>query len=137
MPTTYECEAIQNSIDPMGAKISLPCMWAAIFGYSNSQIGVAPAPAQSVWMVPPVSGVDAQQTVNALLDQQLVDQQAVNAGNVQSTWLDSLLGTGGGIADNLSKLPSANSLLLLVLGVVAVVVVMPMISDGGPRRYGR
>src|ERR1035437_7482603 len=122
MPTTYECEAIQNSIDPMSAKISLPCMWAAIFGYSNSQIGVAPAPPQSVWTTPPASGVDATQTVTALVDQQLVDQQTVNAASVGSTWLDSLLGTGSSVINS----SSISGLMLLVLGVVAVGVVLPM-----------
>lgn len=135
MATRSYCDGMRQQTTILGTGIYPPsCMWAAIFGYDSPTLAVPGSPPQSVWTVPPVSGADAQQTVNALVDQQLIDQQAINSVNVQSTWLDRLLGTGGSIANNL---PSASSLMYLVLGVVAVALIIPMTSDGGPRRYGR
>src|ERR1017187_7026237 len=83
--TTYECEAIQNSMDPMSAHVSLPCMWAAIFGYSNSEIGVPPAPTGAALTVPPASGQSAAELAQSLSDQQVAAQQAINAAGVQSS----------------------------------------------------
>src|SRR5271157_289030 len=96
--TTYECEAIQNSIDPMSAHVSLPCMWAAIFGYSNSEIAVPPAPTGAALTVPPASGEDAAALAQSLADQQLKAQQAINASGVQSSLWDEIAGGTYGAA---------------------------------------
>jgi hypothetical protein len=42
--------------------------------------------------LPPANGEDAQATVDALINQQLRDQQARNAAGVDSTWIDSAAG---------------------------------------------
>jgi hypothetical protein len=84
-----------------------------------------------VLTVPPASGEEAQATVDALLDQQLRDQQALNAAGVQSSWLDRASSQLVAAGDSLSS----PWLLLgaLGLGVFALVAV----GGGSPRRYGR
>jgi|ERR1019366_2824732 hypothetical protein len=125
MPTLTECQALQqtNTFFP-----SLSCMWGSWFGYSLPTVGVAPAPSQAVWTTPPATGVDAQATVDSLLNDQLVAQQNVNASNVGSTWLDTVFGG----ASNYINTPS-------MLGVLVIVGVLGFAYIGGssPRRYGR
>jgi hypothetical protein len=102
-------------------------------------LSVAPprAPSGDVLTVPPASGVDAQATVDALLDQQMRDQQALDADGVKSSWLDSLasdvVDTGDAITN--PKLGGVSAWVWLVggLGLFAVVAM----GGGKPRRYGR
>jgi hypothetical protein len=84
--------------------------------------------------VPPASAADAQATVDALVNQQLVDQQALNAGAVQSTWWDTLTGNTAAAGSGVSNLLStAFPWILAGLGVFAMVAM----GGGSARRYGR
>ena len=134
--TTYECEAIQNGLDPMGAHVSLPCMWAAIFGYSNSEIGVPPAPTGAALTTPPASGQSAAELAQSLSNQQVAAQQAINAAAVQSSLLDQ---AASGIVDTTNSLTdSLTSLLPWILGVAGLLVFgMVTMGGGSARRYGR
>src|ERR1019366_8423474 len=107
--TTYECQAIQESSDPMSAHVSLPCMWAAIFGYSNSEIAVPPAPTGAALTVPPASGADAAALAQSLSDQQVAAQQAINAQGVQSSLVDQ---ASSGIVDTASAVTGSLSAAL-------------------------
>jgi len=134
--TTYECEAIQDSSDPMSAKVSLPCMWAAIFGYSNSEIAVPAAPTGTALTTPPASGADAAALAQSLSDQQVAAQQAINASNVQSTWLDQL--SSGIVDDVINPLTNPGGLSWLVWGAIGIgVFAVVAYSGGSARRYGR
>jgi hypothetical protein len=89
-----------------------------------------------VLTVPPASGVDAQVTVDALLNQQVVDQNALNAGVVTSSWWDSL--TGGTYAAASGVTSGLTSYLPWILGGLGLIVVMGSFAGGGSaRRYGR
>ena len=134
--TTYECQAVQDSSDPMSAKISLPCMWAAIFGYSNSEIAVPPAPTGAALTVPPASGQSAAQLAQSLSDQQVAAQQAINAAGVQSSLADQ---AASGIVDTTNSLTdSLTSLLPWILGAAGLLVFgMVTMGSGSARRYGR
>jgi len=134
--TTYECQAIQDSSDPMSAHFSLPCMWAAIFGYSNSEIGVAPAPTGAALTVPPASGTDAAALAQSLSDQQVAAQQAVNAAGVQTNVLDQ---AASAIVDTTTSLTdSLTSALPWILGAVGVgIFALVAFGGGSARRYGR
>jgi hypothetical protein len=98
---------------------------------------VAPpgAPTGDVLTVPPASGADAQATVDALVNQQLVDQQALNAGAVQSTWWDTLTGNtyAAGAAVGSAAISPWLWLGLAGLGVFGLVAM----GGGTARRYGR
>ena len=96
---------------------------------------VAPpgAPGGSGLTLPPASEADAQASVDALTNQQLSDQQALNAAGVQSSWWDSL--TGGAYSAG-SAVGSTFSWLPWILGGVAVAAVFA-VGGGSPRRYGR
>ena len=99
---------------------------------------VAPvgAPTGDVLTVPPASGDDAQATVDSLLNQQVADQNTLNAGAVTSSWWDTLTGntyaTASGAASGLtSYFPwILGGVGLLVFGMVAM-------GGGSARRYGR
>ena len=130
--TTYECQAIQESSDPMSAHVSLPCMWAAIFGYSNSEIAVPAAPTGAALTVPPASGVDAAALAQSLSDQQVAAQQAANASGVQSSLLDQ---TSSGVVDTANAVTSA---VPWVLGAVGLLIFgMVAMGGGSARRYAR
>ena len=101
---------------------------------------VAPvgAPTGDALTVPPASGEDAQATVDALVNQQMRDQQALDAAVVKSGpgWIDEAMGeVYSGASSAASGLTSALPWILgaLGLGVFALVAV----GGGGPRRYGR
>lgn len=99
---------------------------------------VAPpgAPSGDLLTTPPASGEQAQATVDALVNQQLLDQQALNSGAVQSSWWDELTGgTYGAAAGAASGLTSYLPWILgaLGLGVFALVAM----GGGSARRYGR
>jgi hypothetical protein len=97
-----------------------------------SKLAVPPAPTGDVLTVPPASGEQAQATVDALVNQQMVDQQALNASQVTSSWWDEVTGAVGSVS------PTSSTSWLLY-GVLAVVGVIALVSVGGgsPRRYGR
>ena len=104
----------------------------------NPPVVAAPrSPSGAVLTTPPASGEDAQATVDALLNQQLADQQALNAGQVQSSVWDEIEGgtyqAGESIANAATVafnwLPWALG-GILVFGAVAL-------AAGSPRRYGR
>ncbi len=99
----------------------------------NAPSPVAPvgAPSGSVLTVPPASGVDAQATVDSLVNQQMIDQQALNATGVQSSTSDLILGSGGAAVSAASSIPWG--WLAVGLGAFALVAV----GGGSPRRYGR
>jgi hypothetical protein len=131
--TTYECQAIQESVDPMAAHFSIPCMWAAVFGYSNSEIAVPPAPTGAALTVPPASGEDAAALAQSLSDQQVAAQQALNASGVQSSWWDELTGGAYSAASG-----AASMTLPWILGAVGVgIFALVAFGGGSARRYGR
>jgi hypothetical protein len=135
--TQAYCDAMKQQKTVLGTGTYPPsCVWAAIFGYDPPTTGVAPAPPVDLWTVPPASGADAQATVDALANQQLVDQQAANAGNVQGSWWDTLTGgTYSAAVGAASGLTSALPWLLGGLGLVAFAFVAA--GSGSARRYGR
>ena len=61
----------------------------------------------------------------------MIDQQNLNASQVNSTWVDLLLGGA-------SQVPSVtgNWLVIGLIGI-GVVGVFTLLGDKGPRRYGR
>lgn len=117
----------------------MPSCWSML---EPSTIAPPRAPTGDVLTLPPASGEEAQATVDALLNQQLRDQQALNAAGVKSSWLDEL---ASGIVDTGDAAAAAGNALLKPggiplwiwlaggLGVFALVAV----SGGSPRRYGR
>jgi hypothetical protein len=111
-----------------------PSWWMSLWGITDTSVAVAPAPPQSVWTVPPASGVDAQATVDTLLNQQLVNQQTANAAGVQSSAVDqaasAVVDTASGVGSFLS---SPWLWGLLGLGAFALIAV----GGDQPRRYGR
>jgi hypothetical protein len=102
----------------------------------QSSVAPPPAPTGDVLTVPPASGEEAQATVDTLLNQQLADQQALNAGAVTSSWWDSL--TGGTYAAASGAASGFTSYLPWILGGIGLIVVMGGFAGGGSaRRYGR
>ena len=92
------------------------------------------SPTGDTLTVPPASAADAQATVDTLVNQQLVDQNALNAGAVQSTWWDTLTGNTAAAGSGVSSLLStAFPWILAGLGVFAFVA----IGGGSARRYGK
>jgi hypothetical protein len=99
---------------------------------------VAPpgSPTGDLLTLPPASGEQAQQTVDDLLNQQVVDQNAMNAGAVTSSWWDSLTGGAYGAATGAAS--GFTSYLPWILGGLGLIVVMGSFAGGGSaRRYGR
>jgi hypothetical protein len=85
-----------------------------------------------VLTVPPASGADAQATVDALLNQQAANQQAIDAAQVSSSWVDTLIGNTSAVATG------AASSLSWILGLVGLgVFALVAVGGGSPRRYGR
>jgi len=106
-------------------------VWDYIWNGCPTSIGVAPAPTGPVLTVPPASGADAQATVDGLLNQQMVNQQAIDAAGVQSSWWDSLTGSAYSTVSGVGS-----SVLPWVLGGVALLALVA-VGGGSPRRYGR
>lgn len=107
-----------------------PTCWTALV---PSTVAPPGSPTGAVLTVPPASGADAQATVDALLNQQLIDQQNLNAAGVQSSMLDQA--ASGAVAAG-SAVTSAIPWTLIVLaglGIFALVAV----GGGSARRYGR
>ncbi len=113
------------------AGIFRPSCWGTV---ESGPTVVAPpgAPTGDALTLPPASGADAQATVDALLNQQLADQQKVNAAGVSSSWWDS---TVGGVYSVGSSAVSGFPWGWLAIGVGAVALVA--FGGGSPRRYGR
>lgn len=61
------------------------CMWKSIVGFDPTPIGVAPAPPQNLWTIAPADEASAQTTVDTLINQQLANQQSINADMITST----------------------------------------------------
>ena len=112
--------------------ILMPACWAPVDKPVISTIAPVGAPTGDVLTIPPASGEDAQATVDALVNQQMVDQQALNAQSVTSSWWDSLTGgTYAAAAGVTSYLPwILGAAGLLVFGFVAF-------GGGSARRYGK
>jgi hypothetical protein len=72
-----------------------PEQWAAQYSSQLSPIAPPQAPTGSVLTTPPASGEQAQQTVQDIINQQMIDQQAKNAAGVTSSTTDQILGAGG------------------------------------------
>ena len=131
MATQAYCDAMRSQTRLGLPTIPVNCMWGAIFGYDPQSVAAPGVPDQSLWTVAPVNGQTAQQTVDNIINQQAADQQALDAGLVSSSWWDTVMGGAGNVISTSSWIPVA------LLGVLAVVVLVPMVSDGGARRYGR
>jgi hypothetical protein len=108
-----------------------PSCWQTVAPQST----VAPvgAPTGDVLTVPPASGTDAEATVDTLTNQQLLDQNALNAAAVTSSWWDTLTGnayatTSGGLSSYLPWI--LGGVGLLIFGMAAM-------GGGSARRYGR
>lgn len=117
---------------------------AAANGISTGPIAPPSAPSGDLLTLPPASGESAQQTVDALLNQQTLDQQARNADNVQSNsmwqFASGIVDTGNAIADAAGNLNPANWSLpwgTIALVGVASVLALAAVGAGSPRRYGR
>ena len=111
-----------------------PSCWQTVTPASS--VAPPPAPTGDVLTVPPASGEEAQATVDTLLNQQLTDQQTLNAGAVTSSWWDSL--TGGTYAAASDAASGVTSYLPWILGGVGLLVFgMVAFGGGSARRYGR
>ena len=101
-----------------------------------SAIAPPGAPSGDLLTTPPASGEQAQATVDALVNQQLLDQQALNAGAVQSSWWDEL--TGGTYGAAAGAASGLTSYLPWILGAVGLgVFALVAMGGGSARRYGR
>ena len=110
-----------------------PTCWSALV---LSPVAPPPAPTGAALTTPPASGEEAQALVDSLVNQQLADQQALNAGNVQSSWWDSLTGNTYSAASSVAS--GATSMLPWVLGAIGLgIFAIVAIGSGSPRRYGR
>ena len=104
---------------------------------------VAPpgVPQGALLTTPPASGEQAQQTVDELVNQQMVDQQALNAGNVQSSSLDLAAGglyqAGEAVGSAASSAASSLTSPWLWLGIGLAGFALIAIGGGSSRRYGR
>lgn len=107
-----------------------PACWSKL---ELSAVAPPPAPTGDVLTVPPASGEQAQATVDALLNQQLIDQQNLNAQAVQGSWVDSLASGVVAAGNAVSSAIPWTWIGLAGLGLFAVVA----IGGGSPRRYGR
>lgn len=119
MPSKAQCDGEMSSGQFFP---SLGCAWAGLFGYDT---GVAP---------PRYLGPN--QTVDEVINQQMIDQQALNVSNVHSTWEDIVAGSISEVPEKISNLSNISwaTVGLIGIGVVGLVVLM---GDRGPRRYGR
>ncbi len=115
----------------------MPSCWSAL---EVSSLAPPPAPPVDQWVTPPASGDDAQATVDAILNQEAIDQQKLNAAGVQSSWWDSI--TGGTYAAGAAVGDAAGSVAKsvfpwAVVAVAAGAFALVAIGGGSPRRYGR
>lgn len=121
---------------PVAAWFSGECWsraWDGLFGPKISSVAPPQTPTGAVLTTPPASGEEAQATVDALLNQQLREQQALNAAGVTSGVFDT---AASGVVSAGNVVSEAIPWVLfgaIGLGVFALVA----ISGGSPRRYGR
>lgn len=110
-----------------------PVCWTRLQSSAVAPVG---APTGDVLTVPPASGEEAQATVDALVNQQMVDQQALNAQSVTSSLWDTL--TGGTYGAAAGAASGIGSSLPWILGAVGLgVFALVAIGGGRPRRYGK
>jgi hypothetical protein len=103
----------------------------------STPIGTPGAPTGAALTTPPASEADAQAQVDALLNQQLEAQKALNAAGVQSTWVDEAASGVVDTADSLNPLKPGNINWLFWGGVGLAMFAVVAVSGGSPRRYGR
>jgi hypothetical protein len=103
------------------------------FGGPPSNIAPPRAPTGDVLTVPPASGEEAQATIDEILNQQMRDQQALAAGQVKSSWWDSL--TGGAYAAGTYSPGGVSWMVWATLAIGGFALVT--LGGGSPRRYGR
>ena len=109
-----------------------PTCWSML---QPSTVAPPGAPTGDALTVAPASGEQAQATVDALLNQQLADQQAANAGTVTSSWWDTLMGNTSAAG---SAAVSTVTSPLLWLGLAGLgIFAMVAMGGGSARRYGR
>ncbi len=113
MPSKAQCDGEMSSGQYFP---SLACAWAGLFGYDT---GIAPP-----------RYIGPNQTVDEVINQQLADQQELNASNVHSSWEDIAAGSIP------TEVPSFNWTAIGLAGIGVLGLVM-LLGDSGPRRYGR
>jgi hypothetical protein len=134
-PGVYDCSG------PISWYLSSSCwsqpreVWAAAYSKAMSPIAPPQAPTGDVLTVPPASGADAQATVDALVNQQMADQQAKNAAGVTSSWWDQIVGAPVAAASSLT--PGSIPWGWIIGGVGLLAFGMVAIGGGSSRRYGR
>jgi hypothetical protein len=110
-----------------------PVCWTRL---ENSPVAPVGAPTGDALTFPPASGEEAQATIDALVNQQMLDQQALNAQSVTSSWWNTLTGGTYGAASGAAS--GVASALPWILGAVGLgVFALVAIGGGSPRRYGR
>lgn len=67
-------------------------IWSSMTGSTASSVAPPPAPTGAALTTPPASEADAAALAQSLANQQAVAQQALNAGQVQSSISDTVLG---------------------------------------------
>jgi hypothetical protein len=94
---------------------------------------VLPPAGSSGGVTLPTSGT-ADDVVTEIVDRQLADQKAIDAANVQGSWIWSAAGAAANAGDAVTKSIMSPWMWLAVgIGVFGVVAV----AAGSPRRYGR
>ena len=99
-----------------------------------------PAPGSGGGVTLPTTGTP-DDVISAAVNQQMTDQQAIDASNVQGSWVWDLEGAAanaGDAAANAAKKAAESAMspwLWLGLGLGAFALVA--VAAGGPRRYGR
>jgi uncharacterized protein YfaQ (DUF2300 family) len=110
---------------------AIPKCWSWL--NPTTRIAVPVAPEGSALTLPPASGEDAEATVDALVDQQMRDEQALMASRVTSSWLDDV--ASGAVAASEVRIGGLSPLAWLGVGLGVIALVF--VGGGSPRRYGR
>jgi hypothetical protein len=108
-------------------------VWDYILHGCPTPIATPGAPSGSVLTVPPASEAEAQATVDALLNQQIRDQQALNAQGVTSSWADQ---ASSAVVDTADLKPGGVPWWVWLAGGLGLFAAVA-IGGGRPRRYGR
>lgn len=108
-----------------------PEQWQAM--NASTYTAVPPGPVNLT--LPPASGTDADAEIQAAVDEQMRRQQALDAGGVESSWLDQ---AASGVVDTANALNPMNwNWALLATALLVGVVGLAALGAGSPRRYGR